>query len=104
MGLSQDDFGKIFGFEWYKIKDIETGKTRIKEEIENWLAKEKGVNLHWLLTGKGEKLLTELQASAPAEIIALQSEIIKGLKENARLREKVDGLTAPPAGAVRKAG
>ena len=58
---------------------------------------EKGARLEWLRTRQGEML-------ANSEVIALQADLLKVLKENILLREKLDRLTAPLAGADHDGG
>ena len=56
--MSQSDLADKIGVKWYKIKDIETGKTRLHGEIIIALMNELGVNSNWLLNGYGDMFLT----------------------------------------------
>lgn len=51
--MTQAEFGKKLGFNWCKIKDLETGRLKLTSEIALLLEKNFSVDLHWLLTGEG---------------------------------------------------
>lgn len=51
--MTQAEFGEKLGFNWCKIKDLETGRLKLTSEIALLLEKNFSVDLHWLLTGEG---------------------------------------------------
>jgi transcriptional regulator with XRE-family HTH domain len=52
--LTQKALAARLGSEWYRIKDLETGKVKkLSLELARALEKEFGVSIDWLLTGSG---------------------------------------------------
>lgn len=88
MGLSQAEFGKKFGLEWYQIKDMEGGKTRTKVEIEVWLAKE-GYNLNWFIADIGAMTAEENEEILLKKLIITQEKLIEAREEIILLQKKL---------------
>ena len=61
MKMTQSDFGEKLGFNWCKIKDLETGRLKVTSEIALLIEKIFSVNFRWLLTGEGPMFITELK-------------------------------------------
>ena len=53
-GLTQAKFAEKLGLKWDKIKDIETGRHKLRPEIALKIEKVYGVSADWLLNGDGE--------------------------------------------------
>ena len=56
LGLTQQELGEKLGFEWHKIKNIETEKHKLTPEIAENIEQYYSISGWWLLTGKGEML------------------------------------------------
>lgn len=56
LGLTQQELGEKLGFEWHKIKNIETEKHKLTTEIAENIEQYYSISGWWLLTGKGEML------------------------------------------------
>jgi DNA-binding XRE family transcriptional regulator len=57
LSLTQAELANILGFEWHKIKDIETGKQKLTPELAKKIEDLFSVNGWWLLTGQ-EQLIS----------------------------------------------
>ena len=78
--LSQEDFGKILGLTKQSISRVENDKTFVSKEILYNMIVNFNLNINYLLTGKGQMFLPELEESATSKSeIALEVEKI--LKE-----------------------
>lgn len=66
LGLTQKELGEKLGFQWHKIKDIESGKLKLTPEIAENIDNFYSIDGWWLLTGKGKMLLKE-KGSAPVQ-------------------------------------
>lgn len=78
--LSQEDFGKILGLTKQSISRVENDKTFVSKEILCNMIVNFNLNINYLLTGKGQMFLPELEESATSKSeIALEVEKI--LKE-----------------------
>ena len=78
--LSQEDFGKILGLTKQSISRVENDKTFVSKEILCNMIVNFNLNINYLLTGKGQMFLPELEESATSKSeIALEFEKI--LKE-----------------------
>jgi transcriptional regulator with XRE-family HTH domain len=58
-GLNQKDFAEKLGTTQANISRYEKGELDINTEIQRKLAEHFGVNIHWLVTGKGEQTFKE---------------------------------------------
>lgn len=54
-GISQGDVAEITGLPLYKIRDAESGKTKISIDIAEAMEEKFGYSFRWVLTGKGPK-------------------------------------------------
>ena len=78
--LSQEDFGKIIGLTKQSISRVENDKIFVSKEILCNMIVNFNLNINYLLTGKGQMFLPELEESATSKSeIALEVEKI--LKE-----------------------
>jgi len=59
LGLTQKELAEKLGFKWHKIKDIETGKHKLSPDIASDIEQFYSISGWWLLTGKGEMLLSD---------------------------------------------
>jgi len=59
LGLTQQELAEKLGFEWHKIKNIETEKHKLTPDIAQDIEQFYSIGGWWLLTGKGEMLLKE---------------------------------------------
>jgi phage repressor protein C with HTH and peptisase S24 domain len=74
LGLTQKELAGKLGFQWHKIKDIESEKLKltpkIAQDIENFYS----ISGWWLLTGKGNMLVEENNSSSkepPTNLISI---------------------------------
>jgi transcriptional regulator with XRE-family HTH domain len=58
--LSQKRLSELSGVDQSQLSGMETGRYRIQIDILMTLAEKYNVNVNWLLTGKGEKILKEI--------------------------------------------
>lgn len=78
--LSQEDFGKILGLTKQSISRVENDKTFVSKDVLSKLLIDLSINLNYLIAGKGQMFLLELEESATSKSeIALEVEKI--LKE-----------------------
>lgn len=78
--LSQEDFGKILGLTKQSISRVENDKIFVSKEILCNMIVNFNLNINYLLTGKGQMFLPEIEESATSKSeIALEVEKI--LKE-----------------------
>lgn len=78
--LSQEDFGKILGLTKQSISRVENDKIFVSKEILCNMIVNFNLNINYLLTGKGQMFLPEIEESATSKTeIALEVEKI--LKE-----------------------
>ncbi len=62
-GLTQTQFGEIFGLKQTQIKDIETDKQKVSVELAEKIAINFSIDPWWLLTGKGKMLENEIKST-----------------------------------------
>lgn len=53
--MTQTEFGKKIGLKWYKIKDLESGRLRVTEDIAKKINGDYGINYRWILFGEKPK-------------------------------------------------
>lgn len=87
-GFSQQDFADKLGEKRHKIADIETGKQKLPIEIAEKIEEIFHINPWWLLTGKGNILMSQEipSPSEPANTLKnhigdLEMEIINAFRE-----------------------
>jgi transcriptional regulator with XRE-family HTH domain len=73
--LNQSEFGELFNYKQTKIKDIETGKQKVSIDFAEEIEKKFSINLRWILTGNGDKILKECND------IQYKNELIKMIEE-----------------------
>jgi len=59
LGLVQKDIADKIGYEWHKIKNIETEKHKLTPDIAEILEQNYSISGWWLLTGKGKRFLND---------------------------------------------
>jgi len=91
MKMTQAEFGEKLGFNWSKIKDLESGKLNTTAEIALLIEKIYSVNLRWLLTGEGEMFCSSdspLASELPDKIKKIVQEL--PLKRQKRIFEYIE--------------
>jgi transcriptional regulator with XRE-family HTH domain len=58
-GLNQKDFAEKLGTTQANISRYEKGELDLKTDMQRKLAEHFGVNIHWLVTGQGERTYSE---------------------------------------------
>jgi phage repressor protein C with HTH and peptisase S24 domain len=66
-GMNQNDFAERLGVKQNALSQYENGQRKVPPEIQQILASVFGINLNWLLTGDGERVLAP--GAAPGQII-----------------------------------
>lgn len=114
LGLTQQELGEALGFQWHKIKDIETGRLKLSAEIASLIGEKYSINGWWLLTGKGSMKVEEnihynvsndtlliplisghAQAGKGNDITGIKYEIV----ENMQISKSF--FKTPPTGSIR---
>ena len=54
-GMTQAEFAQRLGVMWYKVKDLESGRLKITEELAKKINREFHINYKWVLTGEEPK-------------------------------------------------
>ena len=62
-GITQTKLSELLGISLHKIRDAESGKTKITPEIARAIEEKLNFSLKWVLTGEGQK---KKEASRPA--------------------------------------
>lgn len=96
--LTQVDFSCKLGLKQGSIADWERGKSAPSIDTLTNIANNFNINLHWLLTGKGEMFLTEPETaesrqednSSNIELDKLQKRYIELAKEYETLKKTID--------------
>lgn len=87
---NQTDMASIFNVSKQTISDYERGRTFPKPDILEKLTTEYNINLNWLLTGKGNMLLTDTEKASTTQQIQELNNKIKELEiENKVLKELI---------------
>lgn len=68
-GLSQTDFGKPLGLSRDEVKNIEHGKTTVKELTIPIMCREFNINEEWLRTGEGEMYVLQTKRQQLASFL-----------------------------------
>ncbi|MGE4456229.1 MAG: helix-turn-helix domain-containing protein [Arcobacteraceae bacterium] len=71
LGLTQQEMAEKINVEWHKIKNIETEKHKLTPEIANDMENIFSISGWWLLTGKGDMIISQEKAKENKEIIDL---------------------------------
>lgn len=58
MGLTQSEFGEKLGYNWDKVKNIETGRVKLSEGIALKIQEAHGISFKWLMEGSGEMMVS----------------------------------------------
>lgn len=75
VGAKRSEFAALIGRTYQTIKDLEDGKSDIKVEHIKKLSETHRLNPYWLITGIGDQLLPEHDASSTGTFLAGRSEI-----------------------------
>lgn len=54
LGLTQEQFGKPLGCDWFAIRDLESGKKRVTPKLIAEIEDIYSINSRWFLTGNGQ--------------------------------------------------
>jgi len=55
--LTQAEFAERLGIKWFKVKDLESGRLKVTEELARKIHREFGINYKWVLFGEEPKEL-----------------------------------------------
>jgi len=96
LGMIQRVFGGPLGLNEANIKDIETGRKKLTPELATQIEEAHGINMRWLLTGKGEMFLVEkngVDLIVPEELQGVRVAFDRGEFEDLT-QDEVDKLAA----------
>lgn len=63
LGFTQSELAEPLGYKWSKVKDMESEKLKLTPEIADIMEQKYSISGWWLLTGKGEMLLSDTPAN-----------------------------------------
>ena len=87
LGVTQEEFGRPLGLDWFSVRDLESGKKRVTPALIVSIEKNHSINSHWMLTGEGNMILSEDKNSV-AEKKESPFNPVSGLRFRQSLPEK----------------
>lgn len=90
MGYTQLNFSKILGISRNNYTHIESGRSKISNELLQNLTKNLSVNINWLLTGEGEMFLSKDQEHKPILKSELNADKLKQYIELGKSNTKLE--------------